>query len=96
MNLLLILASNFITFLSIVVSFNSLKTFCFVSVNDLESIYNIIILTGIYLCSQSHLNRVQYIHLGVHTMVTFLITACLDIFKIRQSYWFSKPLGKNK
>ena len=96
MNLVLILASNCITFLSIVVCFNTLKNFCFLSVNDLESIYNIIILMGIYLCSQSHLNRAHYIHLGVHTIVTFLITACLDIFKIRQSYWFSKPLGKNK
>lgn len=94
MNFLLILASNCITFISIVVSINSLKTFCYLSVNDLESIYNIIILMGIYLCCQNHLNRVQYIHLGVHTLVIFLITAFLDIFKIRQSYWFPKTLKK--
>lgn len=94
MSLWLILASNCINFLVIVVCFNIIGNLCHITSNNLGSIYNIIIVSGIYLCFQSHLNRKQYIYLGVNIMLLFIITICLDFLKARHSYWFFKDHKK--
>ena len=89
MNSILKLTVVLIDCLTLITNFNILYYWS-LSKDNLNSIYEIILLSLFYATFQSHLSNSEYNYLLIHLLAILLITVYADVFRDRQNLGFPR------
>ena len=89
MSVILKLSVVLIDCLTLITNFNILYYWS-LSKDNLNSIYEIFLLSLFYAVFQSHLSNSEYNYLLIHLLAILLITVYVDVFRDRQNLGFQR------